>query len=239
MRGARIGCMAVVGVAVAVSAGAPLATAQEPYRVTSPDGRIVAEVLQRDGRVRYRIQRAGKNIVLPSQLGFEFRDAPPLRDSLRITGATRASRDTTWTQPWGEVARVRDRHNEMRVGIEETAAPRRQFAVTFRVFNDGVGFRYEFPEQAGMREFQIMDELTEFSMADDARAWSIPSNRARLDRSEMLYTAGPVSLLDSVQTPLTMEMRSGTFVVLHEANLVNYARMTLAGGRMENRTLRA
>src|SRR6266850_1687462 len=89
-------------------------------------------------------------------------------------------------------------------------------------------------------EFAITDELTEFALADDARAWWIPSNRPRLDRSEMLFSSSPVSVLDSVQTPLTMETRDGrTFIVIHEANLVDYARMFLTGPRMQSRTLRA
>jgi alpha-glucosidase len=212
--------------------------AQDVQRVASPDGRNVVEVGIREGRLYYAVRRGGRDIVLPSLLGFDFKGQPPLRDSLRLSGASRASRDTTWTQPWGEVARVRDRHNELRVDVVETTGPRRRFTVAFRVFDDGVGFRYELPEQANLREFEIMDELTQFSMADDSRAWWIPSNRARLDRSEMLYASSPVSVVDSVQTPLTMETRDRRFVVIHEANLVNYARMNLAGGRMENRTLR-
>src|SRR6266480_5250225 len=105
---------------------------------------------------------------------------------------------------------------------------------------DGVGFRYEFPEQPGFGEFAITDELTEFALADNARAWWIASNRPRLDRSEQLYSASPVSVLDSVQTPLTLETRDGrTFIVIHEANLVDYARMNLRGPRMEGRTLHA
>jgi alpha-glucosidase len=137
------------------------------------------------------------------------------------------------------VARVRDHHNELTVSIVETGAPNRRFTAVFRLFNDGVGFRYEFPEQPNLGEFVVTEELTEFALADDARAWWIPSNRPRLDRSEMLYTSSPVSVIDSVQTPLTMEMRDGrTFIVIHEANLVDYARMNLAGRRMENRTLR-
>jgi alpha-glucosidase len=148
--------------------------------------------------------------------------------------------DETWTQPWGEVARVRDHHNELRVSVAETAAPARQFAVAFRVFDDGVGFRYEVPEQPSLRAFEITEELTQFSLADDARAWWIPSNRPRLDRSEMLYASSPVSVMDSVQTPVTMETHDGsTFIVIHEANLVDYARMNLRGPRMENRTLHA
>src|SRR2546425_1269840 len=148
--------------------------------------------------------------------------------------------DETWTQPWGEVARVRDHHNELRVSIAEVASPGRRFVVVFRVFNDGVGFRYELPAQPGLGEFAITDELTEFTLADDARAWWIPSNRPRLDRSEMLFSCSPVSVLDSVQTPLTLETRDGrTFIVIHEANLVDYARMFLSGPRMQSRTLRA
>src|SRR5947207_5124400 len=169
-----------------------------------------------------------------------FRNAPPLLDSLRITDTTRSTHDETWTQPWGEVARVRDHHNELRVSVVETASPGRRFTVAFRVFDDGVGFRYEFPKQTGLDEFAITDELTEFALADNARAWWIASNRPRLDRSEQLYSSSPVSVLDSVQTPLTMETSDGKFVVIHEANLVNYARMNLATEHaMESRTLHA
>ena len=215
------------------------ATAQDPLRVASPDGRTVVSIATRDGILYYGVERDGRPIVLPSRLGFEFQEAPPLRDSLRIAGTTTASRDTTWTQPWGEVARVRDRHNERRVEVEETRPPRRRFAFVVRVFDDGLGFRYEVPEQAALRDFVIMNELTEFTIADDARAWWIPSNRPRLDRSEMLYSSSPVSVIDSVQTPLTMQTRDGrTFLVIHEANLRDYARMNLAGGRVQNRTLR-
>ena len=216
------------------------AAAQNQLRVQSPDGRTVVTVEVREGGLYYSIQRDDRPLFLPSRLGFEFQGAPPLRDGLRITGSTTSTVDTVWTQPWGEVARVRDRHNERRISVTEGTSGGRQFVVAFRVFNDGVGFRYEFPEQPGLGEFAITQELTEFALADDARAWWIPSNRSRLDRSEMLYASSPVSVVDSVQTPLTMETRDRrTFIVIHEANLVDYARMFLAGRGMENRTLRA
>jgi alpha-glucosidase len=216
------------------------AAAQEPIRVVSPDGRNEARLHSRDGRIYYSVQRDGNPVIAPSLLGFEFRGAPPLRDSLRVTGVTPASRDETWTQPWGEVRQVRDHHNEIRVGVAETTAAGRRFDIIFRAFDDGIGFRYEVPEQPALRFFEIQNELTEFALANDARAWWIPSNRSRLDRSEMLYSVSPMSLLDSVQTPLTMRTARGTFVVLHEAHLVDYARMNLAGQRhMEDRTLRA
>jgi alpha-glucosidase len=223
----------------ATSLVATPAPAQAPLSVTSPDARTEVDVAVREGHLYYSIQRDGRALFLPSQLGFEFRSLPMIHDSLRITGSSRASYDSTWTQPWGEVSRVRDHHTELRVSVAEQSAAGRRFDVVFRVFNDGVGFRYEVPAQPNLGEFEIMEELTEFSLADDAKAWWIPSNRARLDRSEMLYSNSPVSLIDSVQTPLTMQTRSGTFVVIHEANLVDYARMNLRGGRMENRMLHA
>src|SRR5213078_5000018 len=125
--------------------------------------------------------------------------------SLRMVDTSRATVDETWTQPWGEVARVHDHHNELRITVAEVTSPGRRFVVAFRAFNDGIGFRYELPAQPGLGEFAMTDELTEFTLADDARAWWIPSNRPRLDRSEMLFSSSPVSVLDSVQTPLTME----------------------------------
>jgi alpha-glucosidase len=229
---------------LAGAAAAPAAHGQDPraiegaLRLESPDRRNTVLVSVREGNLYYMVQRDGRTIILPSRLGFEFRGARVLRDSLRLVSNTRNTVDNTWTQPWGEVARVRDHHNELRVSVLETVAPARRFDVAFRAFNDGVAFRYEFPQQPGLTEFEIMEELTEFSMADDSRAWWIPSNRPRLDRSEILYASSPVSVMDSVQTPLTMETRDGrTFIVLHEANLVDYARMNIKGPRVESRVL--
>ncbi len=228
-----------IGVALATLIAAT-ASAQGQTRVASPDGRNQVTAELREGKLYYSVQRDGRPLILPSLLGFEFQGAPLLRDGLQLVDTTRKTVDETWTQPWGEVARVRDHHNELRVSVAETASPNRQFAVVFRVFNDGVGFRYEVPAQPNLGEFAISEELTEFALANDARTWWIPSNRPRLDRSEMLYSSSPVSVVDSVQTPLTMETRDGrTFIVIHEANLVDYARMNLRGARLENRTLRA
>jgi alpha-glucosidase len=216
-----------------------VALAQAVHTVTSPDGRNAVSVDTKNGALRYAVNRDGKPIVLPSQLGFTFRNAPALRDSLRITGESRSTFDETWQQPWGEVASVRDHHNELRVEVAEGTGPKRHFAFVVRAFNDGIGFRYELPDQPGLTDYEISDELTEFALADNAQSWWIASNRPRLDRSEQLFSEGPVSTLDSVQTPLTMKTSSGTYLVIHEANLVDYPRMFLAGPRMESRTLRA
>lgn len=230
--------VASVSLSLAATFTTTPARGQTSPSVTSPDKRTAVQVAIRDGHLFYSVDRDGRPLVLPSQLGFEFRSQPPLRDNLRVTGSSRASADTTWTQPWGEVARVRDHHNELRVSVTETSAPSRHFDVVFRVFNDGLGFRYDVPDQPALGAFEIQNELTEFALADDAKSWWIPSNRPRLDRSEMLYSSSPVSVIDSVQTPLTMVTRDNTtYLVIHEANLVNYARMNLAGRGMESRTL--
>jgi alpha-glucosidase len=228
----------VSGLAAALALTASPLLAQ--VRVTSPDGRNEVSLEIREGRLTYGLSRDGRPLVLPSLLGFEFRGAPALRDGLRVADTARASHDEWWTQPWGEVARVRDHYDELAVTVEESTAPARRFTVRVRAFDDGIGFRYELPGQPGLGGFVISDELTEFNLADNARAWWIPSNWPRMDRSEMLYSSGPVSVLDSVQTPLTMELQDGrTFMVIHEANLVDYARMFLRKDRTETRLLRA
>ena len=224
-------CLAIATLAAA----APLPAQVE---VASPDGRNRVTVAVRDGHLGYALSRDGRALILPSLLGFEFRGAPPLRDGLRITDTTRRSHDEWWTQPWGEVARVHDHHNELAVDVEEVGPPGRRFTLRVRVFDDGIGFRYEFPEQPGLGAFEISDELTEFALADNARAWYIPSDRPRMDRSEMLYSSGPMSVPARVQTPLTMQTTDGrTFLVIHEADLSDYARMNLRKNRMEDRTL--
>ena len=211
------------------------ASAQDQVRVASPDGRNEVTVETRGGRLVYSLERDGRAVLLPSRLGFEFRNARRLRDGLRVVDTARQTVDETWTQVWGEVARVRDHHNELRVEVAETASPGRHFAVVFRVFDDGVGFRYELPEQPGLGDFEITEELTEFALAHDGRAWWIPANRP--NRYEYLYSASPVSRLDTVHTPLTIEAWDGLHIVLHEANLVDYAAINIVGAG--DRKLRA
>ena len=229
-----------VALATAFAAAHTAGAQDNMQTVASPNGRNAVSLATREGGLFYVLKRDGKDLLFPSRLGFAFRGAPALRDTLRITGATRRSFDSTWTQPWGEVARVRDHYNELRVSVQETGRRSRKFDVVVRAFNDGIGFRYEIPSQDGLTDLVIQDELTEFNFADNPRAWWIPSDHSRLDRSEMLWSSSPVSRLDSVQTPITTESTDGkTFMVIHEANLVNYPRMFLAGYGLESRNLTA
>ncbi|HWE42404.1 MAG TPA: glycoside hydrolase family 97 protein [Gemmatimonadaceae bacterium] len=232
-----------LSLALGLSAGSMLSSgaagAQAPLHVISPDGRNDVSVGIRDGYLWYAVDHGGKHVLMPSRLGFAFRGAPELFKGLRITDTARTTYDSTWTQPWGEVARVRDHHNELRVTVAETAAPNRTFSVVFRAFEDGVGFRYEVPDQPAIGNYEISDELTEFTFAEDAKAWWTPSTVPKPDRYEMLYSSSPVSVLDTVNTPLTLEFQNGPAVVIHEADLVDYPGMNLAGGPEQNRTLRA
>ncbi|MFN9956975.1 MAG: glycoside hydrolase family 97 N-terminal domain-containing protein, partial [bacterium] len=131
---------------------------------------------------------------------------------------------------------MRDHHEEVRVRVAERAGLRRTFSVIFRAFDDGVAFRYDLPAQPNLTAFAISDELTEFVMADNPKTWWIPANRKAMDRYEFLHGSSPLSLVDSVRTPLTMEIQGGPVVVLHEAHLEDYAAMDLA--RVGERTLR-
>jgi alpha-glucosidase len=203
------------------------AMAQGPAEVTSPDGRNRVVVETVEGGLYYRVERDDRPVITPSRLGFEFRSAPALAEGLRITGTTTDSHDETWTQPWGEVEQVRNHYNEVRVSVEESAAPGRRFDVVVRAFDDGVAFRYDVPEQDGLGAFEMTDELTQFALATDARAWWIPANL--WNRYEFLYSSSPASRLPRVHTPLTMEMQDGLHVVIHEADLVDYGAMDLEG----------
>src|SRR6476469_7121820 len=100
---------------------ASLAAAQDTISVSSPNGRNRVGVAVNEGKLYYIVNRDGRPLLMPSMLGFEFKGAPTLRDGLRITGTKRSTHDETWTQPWGEVARVRDHHNELRVSVAESA----------------------------------------------------------------------------------------------------------------------
>src|SRR5438309_2622409 len=106
--------------------------AQDRAQVTSPDGRNRVTVEIRDGALTYRVDRDGRAVLLPSRLGFAFQGAPPLRASLRVVDTSSSTVDGTWTQPWGEVARVRHHHRQLGVSVAERAPPGRRAVVAFR-----------------------------------------------------------------------------------------------------------
>ena len=216
--------------AAASAQGQPLASA------SSPDGGVKVEIsLDGDGRAAYAVTRNGKAILAPSKLGFLLTDAVKIDRRLSVTGQEVRDFDESWTQPWGEWKTIRNRYRELKVHFKETTAVARVFTVTFRLYEDGVGFRYEFPEQSNLAQTNIADELTEFVFASDGTAWWKPA--FLWNREEYLYNKTPLSAVSNADTPITIKLADGTHVALHEAALVDYSGMAVS--RTEGTTLRA
>ena len=207
--------------------------------VSSPDGRIVATLdVDGDGVPYYTITRDGNALIGKSQLGFTLTNAETLRRNFVIEDAVTSSFDDTWEQPWGERQFVHDRHNELAVTFRETRdTSKRALTVRMRVFDDGVGFRYEFPENPDQPVTGIAEELTEFVIApdQDATAWWIQGGD--WNRYEYLYKKTPIEEVSTAHTPMTVRLADGTHLAFHEAALVDYSGMWLR--RMEDHRFRA
>ena len=207
--------------------------------VSSPDGRIVATLdVDGDGVPYYTITRDGNALIGKSQLGFTLTNAETLRRNFVIEDAVTSSFDDTWEQPWGERQFVHDRHNELAVTFRETRdTSKRALTVRMRVFDDGVGFRYEFPENPDQPVTGIAEELTEFVIApdQDATAWWIQGGD--WNRYEFLYKKTPIEEVSTAHTPMTVRLADGTHLAFHEAALVDYSGMWLR--RMEDHRFRA
>ncbi|GAB6119443.1 glycoside hydrolase family 97 protein [Dysgonomonas termitidis] len=197
---------------------------QVPSSVTSPDGSIFISVTAEGGKIYYSVEKDGKAILNKSLLGFVLKENS-FSANLAITDIKQSSFSETWDQPWGEEMAVENKYNQMAVNVEEADGLKRRFSIIFRAFDDGVGFRYEFPDQENLKDFIIMDELTEFALAENYKTWSIPAYKTQY--YEGLYTTAPANELDTVCTPLTMETKGGLYVTIHEANLTDYAAMNL------------
>ena len=203
--------------------------------VTSPDGAIKVSVGVASEKPYYQVTYGSKDLVLPSHLGFVLNDGQ-LGERVEMKGSKTASTDETWTQLWGEDETVVNRYNELTVNFKERTGQKRMMTVVFRVFDDGVGFRYILPGTKPGAEYQIMDELTEITLAHDAKAWSIPSNRT--EYFEGIYEADLLSRKDTVCTPLTIEYEDSLVLALHEAALVDYASINLTPRTENNGSIR-
>lgn len=185
---------------------------------TSPDGRIKVSVQTEGGQLSYSISQDSESLIVPSKLGFELMGGNILGDNTEILSVTHSSHKETWETVWGESRLIEDNHNSM---IVHTA----HLDVEFRVFNDGVGFRYIFPDDLG--EFRIREELTEYKFARaDHKIWWMP-------RSEPYYEAyGKHTAFDEIDcayTPVTITGADGRFYSIHEAALLDFAKVNLVG----------
>ena len=208
--------------------GISCSTQNKEVSLQSPDGSIQLTVSVDSAAVRYVLQKNGQPVIRPSVLGFDLKGVPSLGRNMKILSVERDSLDNTWEQVWGEQQYVRNHYNELLLKLQESGGLRRCLNIRFRAFNDGVGFRYEFPEQTEIQDFVILGENTEFNLAQDAKSWSIPSPAYGQRYYESLYREQSVSSIkDTVTTPLTVKYDSGLYLAIHEAGLTDYAKMNL------------
>src|SRR5687768_13976650 len=138
---------------VALMIAVPAAAADKVASVSSPGGVLTVDLtINGEGRVGYAVSRLGKPVIGESHVGFLLADGPQLLRNFRLTGQMRRSFDETWEQPWGEWRTIRDRYNELAVGFEEKDKLKRRFTLVFRVYDNGIGFRYELPQQPNLNQ---------------------------------------------------------------------------------------
>jgi hypothetical protein len=212
-------------------------------KVLSPDENIEVQFfIDNDGQAAYTIYHKGQSVIDTSYLGFEFTNLPPIGKNLRIVRTSKKSLSEKWEMPWGEQRLVNNTYNELDVVLQEESETQRFFSIAFRVYNDGVGFRYSFPKQDAMDEVLIADEKTQFNLTGDHTCWWIPGD---WDIYEHLYNKSLFSEIDAlskrnhpnlaqtyipvnaVNTPVTMKTNEGLYLSFHEAALVNYSGLTL------------
>ena len=213
------------------------------HTVTSPDGDIVVNIdLNENGTPTYTVDYKGLPVIKPSTLGILLNEENSLIDQFKINNVTSATFDETWQPVWGENRDIRNHYNELLVEMEKPSNGR-YLNLRFRVFNDGVGFRYEFPQQMYLPYFVIKEECTQFAMTGDHIAWWIPGDydtqeyeyqESRLSeirgllRSAIYPNASQTIFSETgVQTSIQMKTDNGIYINIHEAALIDYSCMHL------------
>ena len=215
----------------------------------SPNGNVAVEFNIVDGIPYYAVEYKNQPVINPSRMGLELISDYSLIDNFNIVSVNRSSFDETWTPVWGETSTIRNNYNEMEVQLEQNIpgkdpkTARRLLNIRFRVYDDGVGFRYEFPEQDNLTYFTIKEEYTEFAMTGNHTAYWIPGD---YDTQEYDYTISRLTQINDlfdkaytgnssqtafsktgVQTSLQLKTDEGLYINIHEAALVDYACMHL------------
>ncbi|HMI07563.1 MAG TPA: glycoside hydrolase family 97 protein [Flavobacterium sp.] len=198
------------------------------FKIASPGKKneLVFE-LTKSGQPQYRFSSNGKSVIEPSLLGFEFQEIKKMTEGFKVVNTEQHTTDQVWEQPWGEFRKVRDHHNELIVHLKESAGEERLVDLIFRVFDDGLGFRYSFPQQPHLDKVKISNEITQFTFSDDNDVWWIPVHSEN-SYYESFYRKTAMSKTDTINTPATFETKNNLFVAIHEANLTDFASMTLS-----------
>lgn len=220
------------------------ASAGNIFTVSSPDGNQQLTVtLQSSGVLQYQLMYKGKTVIAPSRLGMKFSTPELLLTEFDLKAADSTEVDDTWKPVWGEVSSIRNHYRQLLLMLEDKHGTGTRIGITFRVFNDGIGFRYSFPQQEKLNHFVVVDELTQFAMSGDHKTFWIPGD---YDSNEFMYNTTKLSEVDAgssmmsqeiyaktyfadngVQTPLLMKSADGLYISIHEAALVNYPAMDL------------
>lgn len=210
--------------------------------ISSPSGALKLTFALHNATPTYSVAFHGKTIIKPSRLGYELSGAPDMLDGFSQTAEKKATFDETWTPVWGENRNIRNHYNELLVSLEQTAT-QRHMNIRFRIYDEGVALRYEFPQDGKLNYFVVKEEHTEFAMTGNHTAWWIPGD---YDTQEYEYTQSRLSEIRShfdkavtsnasqttfsktgVQTSLQMKTDDGIYINIHEAALVNYPAMHL------------
>ena len=195
--------------------------------ITSPHNINTVSILIDEGKLLYQINHEKKLIILPSRLGFIFKDGLSFSDGFKIKDVQFSQVDETWQQPWGSVKTIRNHYQEAIISLSSSSDPENQMDLIVRAYDDGIAFRYFVRDLRDTKTVVIQDELTEFNLAEDAQSWWIKAYQP--SRYEQLYQSTKISLLDTVHTPLTMRFEDGIHVSIHEAALTDYSSMQIAG----------
>ncbi|WP_311329630.1 glycoside hydrolase family 97 protein [Capnocytophaga sputigena] len=210
---------------------------------TSPDGNVILSFsLKNDGTPSYKVSYKNKPVINESTLGFTLKKADPLTNNFKVVDTKKSTFKETWKPVWGEESEILNHYNELLVSLEQNNT-NRKMNIRFRVYNEGVGFRYEFPSQKELTYFVVEEELSQFAMTGDHTAWWIPGD---YDTQEYDYTESKLSEIrglmkeavtenvsqfafspTGVQTSLMMKTKDGLYINLHEAALVDYSLMNL------------
>lgn len=201
-------------------------------------------VLDAGGTPTYAVRFDQQPVIATSKLGFSLTDDSTFYKDFELLNTSRRSVNEFWQPVWGEVNTIRNQYEELTVSLRQRKAPNRLLNIVFRVFEDGIGFRYEFPLQPNLKYFIVSDERTQFNITGDHKAFWIPGD---YDTNEYLYTTSRISEVNNtnmvntatdiavrtapdpyaVQTPLMMKSAEGLYINIHEAALINYPAMQL------------
>ena len=216
---------------------------KDPWAIISPNGKISLKFfISEKGKPGYLINFSDRQVIDTSYFSFDFKDQNPFGENIEVVNFSTSSFDETWQTVWGEQRFIRNNYNELKVELKEKSKEGRTCLVVFRVFNDGVGFRFEFPEQENLKDVVILDENTQFKLTGNHTCWWTPGDwdiyehlfsTTRFTEIDALSKRGNEALAqtyipeNAVNLPVTMKTNGGIYISILEANLTNYSDMTL------------